>query len=319
MSLADGAAASEWTSKLFARARASHGPRAAEDRSFWRSDEDDLARFRAVTHYETLLRNALEASGAAVPEAPLILVFGAGTGVNGVAPCLRLFRGARIVASDRTDADFTVLRHGLRQSGALDRVAFLEMEPESEGAPAATFDLVVGASILHRLLDPDRALANALRVLKPQGHAIFMEPFDGYGLLRLAFERICAEAELRGETLTPQLRGALTATIAEIAARTMPDPNRPGFAEMEHKWLFSRESLSDGARQIGFSRIDFFSHHDHPTLYREFAEARLRDMVGPGGLEFPPWAWAVLEDFDRALPPPVKRLLMLEGTILLTK
>jgi SAM-dependent methyltransferase len=282
-------------------------------------DDDGVARFREITHFEILLRAALEDSGIALPADPLILVVGAGAGVSGVAPCLRLFRGARIIATDRTETHFPLLRRRLRESGASDRVVCLQMAPEDEGMPAESFDLVTGASILHRLIDPDRALANAYRLLKPGGHAVFMEPFDGFGLIRLAFERIGAEAELRGEPLSPPLREALAATAADIAARTMPDPTRPGFEEMEQKWLFSRESLTAGARQIGFSEVRFFSHNDHPTLYHDFAKTLLGQLVGAGVGEMPAWAWEVLDGFDRALPPPVKRLLMLEGTMVLTR
>jgi SAM-dependent methyltransferase len=320
MSVADVTAQGDWVSDLFKGARASPVWRVApEERSIAPADDDDgVARFREITHFETLMRAAIEDGGVAFPADPLILVLGAGIGVNGVAPCLRLFRGARIVAADRTDADFPVLRRRLRDSGASDRVVCMELEPESESLPDESFDLVSGVSILNRLLDPDAALANVFRVLKPGGHAVFMEPFDGFGLIRLAFERVCAEGELRGD-LSPALREAMTAAAQDIGARTMPDRNAPGFEELEQKWLFSRESLAAGARQIGFRAAQFFPHNDHPTLYRDFARNLLSQSVGGGLADMPEWAWQVLDGFDRALPPPVKRLLMLEGTVVLSK
>jgi SAM-dependent methyltransferase len=319
MSVADVAAQADWATALFKGARASPvwrvGP---EERTIAPSEPDDgVARFREITHFETLLRTAVEEAGLAPPADPLILVLGAGSGVNAVAPCLRVFRGARIVATDRTDAEFDRLRRHLRDSGASERVVCLEQDPESEAMPGESFDLAAGASILHRLFDPDRALANVFRVLKPGGHALFMEPFDGFGLIRLAFERICAEAELRGEPLSPPLYEALVDAAQDIAARTMPDRAAPGFADLEQKWLFSRESLTAGARQIGFREVRFLPHNDHPTLYRDFARTLLSQRTGVG--EMPDWGWQILDGFDRALPPPVKRLLMLEATIVLTK
>jgi SAM-dependent methyltransferase len=320
MSVADVTAQADWASDLFKSARGSPVWRVApEERSIAPADDDDgVARFREITHFETLMRAAIEDSGVALPADPLILVLGAGIGVNAVAPCLRLFRGARIVASDRTDAHFPVLRRRLRDSGASDRVVCMEIEPESDAFPAESFDLVAGASILNRLLDPDEALANVFRVLKPGGHAVFMEPFDGFGLIRLAFERICAEGELRGD-LSPALREAMTAAAQDIGARTMPDRSAPGFEGLDQKWLFSRESLAAGARQIGFREARFFPHNDHATLYRDFARNLISQSVGGGLADMPEWAWQVLDGFDSALPPPVKRLLMLEGTIVLSK
>jgi len=322
MSVADATAQADWATVLFQGARASPVWRvAAEERSIAPPDleDDGVARFREITHFETLLRTAMEGAAVSLPADPLILVIGAGSGVNAVAPCLRVFRGARIVATDRTDAQFARLRQHLRDSGAGDRVVCLEIEPDSETLPAESFDLVSGASILHRLYDPDQALANAYRVLKPGGCAVFMEPFDGFGLVRLAFERITAEAELRGEALSPPLHAALVAAAEDIAARTMPDRAAPGFAELEQKWLFSRESLAAGARQTGFREVCFFPHNDHPTLYRDFARMLLSQAVGGGVADMPEWSWQVLDDFDRALPPPVKRLLMLEASVVLMK
>jgi SAM-dependent methyltransferase len=322
MSVADIATTSDWASALFAAARAAPVWRVApEERAIAppEADDDGVARFREITHFETLLRAAVEDSGVALPADPLILVLGAGSGVNAVAPCLRMFRGARIVATDRTETHFPLLRRRLSESGAGDRVVCVPMAPEDEAVPAESFDLVVGASILHRLMDPDQALANTFRLLKPGGHAVFMEPFDGFGLIRLAFERILAEAGLRGEPLNPALGEALAATAQDIAARTMPDTSRPGFDQMEQKWLFSRESLTAGARQIGFAEVRFFPHNDHAALYRDFARTVLGQRVGAGVADMPDWAWEVLDGFDSALPPPVKRLLMLEATIVLAK
>lgn len=323
MSVADASAHADWAAALFKGARATPVWRVApEERSVAPADlgdDDGVARFREISHFETLLRAALEAADVVPPADPLILVMGAGSGVNAVAPCLRVFRGARIVATDQNDAEFSRLRRHLRDSGASDRVVCLQIEPESETLPSESFDMVSGASILQRLFDPDAALANTYRVLKPGGHAVFMEPFDGFGLIRLAFERICAESDLRGQTLSPPLRDALAAAAQDIAVRTMPDRTAPGFAELEQKWLFSRESLTAGAHQIGFREVRFFPHNDHASLYRDFARNLLSQAVGGEVADMPDWSWQVLDSFDQALPPPVKRLLMLEATIVLTK
>ena len=320
MRVADPESSETWVSELFADITPRIlSPVAGERRSFAQpDDEDPVARFTEVTRFEMLLRSALEATRIEVPREPLILVLGAGDGTNAVAPCLRVFRGARIAAADRTDVWLPRLRRRLIESGAADRVVWLEMEPESQAAPAERFDLVVGVQVLHRLLDPDLALENAHRVLKPGGHAIFMEPFDGYGLMRLAFERIARDAELRGDPLSPEVFAALSGMAKNIAARIEPDRNRPGFADMDEKWLFSRESLTAGARQIGFSEAQFLSHHDHPTLYRDFAALMLRRLLGPGA-QLPDWGWAVFDDLDRTIPAAAKRLLMLEGTLVFSK
>jgi len=186
-------------------------------------------------------------------------------------------------------------------------------------AQHGAFDLVTGASILHHLAHPRQGLLAAANALKPGGHAIFTEPFDGYGVIRLAYERILAEAALRGEPLDPAVEASLRAMIADVAARTMPDRMAPGFADLDDKWLFSREYFEEVGRLVGFANVRFVPHNDHATLYRDIALVQLRLYAGADDLTLPAWAMEVLDAHDRALPPPVKRLLMLEGSIVLTK
>lgn len=107
--------------------------------------------------------------------------------------------------------------------------------------------------------------------------------------------------------------------IADIAARTMPDRHAPGFAELDDKWLFAREYFEVVGRAVGFEAVRFVPHNDHAALYRDVAFIQLRLQAGQDDLDLPPWAIDILDAHDRALPPPVKRLLMLEGSIVLTK
>ncbi len=49
------------------------------------------------------------------------------------------------------------------------------------------------------------------------------------------------------------------------------------------------------------------------------AAMQVRTVTGRADARLPDWALAVLDSFDRALRPPVKRLLMLEGTMILRR
>jgi len=107
--------------------------------------------------------------------------------------------------------------------------------------------------------------------------------------------------------------------IVDIAARTLPDPTAPSFAHLDDKWLFSREYLEAAGRASGFSEVRFVPHNDHATLYRDMAYVHLRLGAGLDNPILPDWAIAILDSHDAALPGPVKRLLMLEGSIVYTK
>lgn len=276
------------------------------------------SRYSASAHFQALFSQALAATGLAVAEAPLVLDLGSGSGMNSVLPCLNLFPGARVVASDLSPDLLARLAAHVAAEGLADRVVCVAMDAMALRVRDHRFDLALGASILHHLERPRDALKGVAQALKPGGAAIFTEPFDGYGLVRLAYERILAEAELRRDPLPDTVAAFLRDMVADIAARTLPDPKRPGFAELDDKWLFSRERLETAALASGFAAARFVPHNDHETLYRDQAYAQLRLNTGEDQ-RLPAWADAILDGFDRALRPPVKRLLMLEGTVVLTK
>jgi SAM-dependent methyltransferase len=279
---------------------------------------DYHARYAASRHFEKMYRKVLSA-GLGVAANPLILDLGSGSGVNSIVPCFALLPGARQVATDLSGDLLAILARYAADVGLSDRVACVVMDAMSDRVTHGRFDLVTGSAILHHLTRPRDGLEAAARALKPGGHAIFMEPFDGYGLLRLAYERILTEAELRADPLSPEVAGVLRAMILDIAARTHADPDTPAPAHLDDKWLFSREQLEAAGRASGFSEVRFVPHNDHATLYRDMAFVQLRLGAGVDDLTLPDWAMAILDGMDAALPGPVKRLLMLEGTVVFTK
>ena len=61
---------------------------------------------------------------------------------------------------------------------------YLVMDAAAMTFPDNRFDLVLGRAILHHL-DVEQALLDIYRVLRPGGHAVFMEPLRGNPLARL--------------------------------------------------------------------------------------------------------------------------------------
>lgn len=276
-------------------------------------------RYAAADHFEGLFRAALEVSGAQVPDRPLILDLGSGSGVNSVVPCRRLFAGARIVATDLSGELLAMLGASLQGAPDAEATVCVKMDAMGDLVAPGAFDLVTGSAILHHLTEPRRGLAAAARALKPGGHAIFFEPFDGWGLLRFAFARILAESALRGGALDPATAAGLTTMIADIAMRSAPDNTAPAFAALDDKWLFSRARMAAWSRKVGFSDVRFVPHMDHPGMYRDVAAVQLRLVTGRDDLALPDWAVAILDDLDAAMTYDARRELMLEGTIVLTR
>ena len=277
------------------------------------------ARYASAAHFQSLFEQTIRKLDLTIPEAPLIFDMGSGSGTNSIVPCFNLFPGARQVASDLSAELLAILADYAAVTGLSDRVVCVVMDAMGMNVLPERFDLVTGASILHHLVSPVKGLQAAVRALKPGGQAIFFEPFDGYGLIRLAYERILAEAALRGEPLAPEVERVLHAMIDDIAARTSPDWRAPGFADLDDKWLFSRELFEGMARNAGFASVRFLSHNNHDSLYRDVAAVQLRLGSGLDTLTLPDWANDILDSFDRAFPQATKNALMLEGSVVLTK
>jgi SAM-dependent methyltransferase len=237
-----------------------------------------------------------------------------------VVPCHRVFPGSRVVATDLSAELLAMLGGYLADSGQGDAAVCVKMDAMSQVVTPGAFDLVTGASILHHLLRPEEGLAAAGRALKPGGHAIFFEPFNGWGVLRLAYERILAEAKLRADPLEPQVETILAGMIRDIAARSDPDTTQPWFPALDDKWLFSRSRITAWAREAGFADVRFAPHgRDANALYQATTAVTLRLASGRDDLALPGWATAILADFDAAITRDARSELMMEGTIVLTK
>ena len=271
-------------------------------------------------HFERLLGQARDVIASELPAAPLILDLRSGDGARSVLPWLDLLPESRIIACDPASMSLATLVGRATRDGRGDRVIGVVADADEDVAAPGSIDLVSGVACLQEMPDPDRLIELAAMALRPGGHAIFLAPFDGHGILRVAYDRICSEAACRPEDpLAPGVIAALGALSSDIAARTLPDTAAPAFLQLQDKWLFSRESIEGAARRCGFSKVQFLPHNDHETLYSDAALVQLRSFLGVGDLELPSWAMSVLESFDNALRPPVKRLLMLEATIVLTR
>jgi SAM-dependent methyltransferase len=224
-----------------------------------------------------------------------------------------------MVATDLSGELLAMLADYALADNAADTIACVKMDAMSDRVTPGVFDLVTGASILHHLEQPERGLSAAARALKPGGHAIFFEPFNGWGIMRLAFERILAEAELRRDPLDPAVEAVLQATIRDVKERSDPDTTTAWFPKLDDKWLFSRGGIEAWARDAGFADVRFKPHGAHPTLYRDMGAVQLRLGSGREDLTYPDWALAILDGVDAAFTRDAKRELMMEGTIVLTK
>jgi ubiquinone/menaquinone biosynthesis C-methylase UbiE len=113
-----------------------------------------------------------------------ILDVGAGTGAN----LPHFDRGARVVALEPDPA--MRKRLAAKLAGAPVPVELVAADAESLPFPDASFDAVVCTCVLCTVADLDRALAEARRVLKPEGRLIVLEHVRGTGRLARMQDRV---------------------------------------------------------------------------------------------------------------------------------
>jgi SAM-dependent methyltransferase len=116
------------------------------------------------------------------PKGALILDYGCGDAAHCAMHAAR--HGYDAVAIDLSDVAIENARELAAREGLADRIDFRVMNAEELQFPDATFDVVSGQGVIHHL-DIDPAMREIARVLKPGGHAVFVEPMGHNPLINL--------------------------------------------------------------------------------------------------------------------------------------
>lgn len=149
-----------------------------------------------------------------------VLEFGCGTGSTAIvhAPFVRQIEGIDV------SARMVEIARGKAEAKGLANIRFSQNTIEELAAPAASYDLVMGHSILHLLKDKDAVIAKVMELLKPGG--AFVSSTACIGDTMKAFKLIAPLGHAIG--LLPRLD---VMTRQELVA----SHRRAGF-EIEEEW-----------------------------------------------------------------------------------
>jgi SAM-dependent methyltransferase len=89
-----------------------------------------------------------------------------------------------VTGIDLSSAQLAYARERVVAAGVADRISFVAGDAHHTPFPDSSFDLIVGAAILHHL-ELKSALLELKRLLRPGGEAIFVEPLRDNPILRL--------------------------------------------------------------------------------------------------------------------------------------
>jgi SAM-dependent methyltransferase len=116
-------------------------------------------RYSAVERFQRLIKRATEGRFARPPR--MILDIGSGSG-NSVFPCLQLFPDAEIVATDLSEDLLAILRDHVESRGDSGRLSLICVDATKPYFARSFADLVIGAAILHHLIDPAACIRSSL-------------------------------------------------------------------------------------------------------------------------------------------------------------
>lgn len=139
-----------------------------------------------------------------IPDRPLIIDLGAGTGTGALA-LARQLPDAQVVAVDVSEPMLEHLQHKAHALGVADRIRTLQADLDQPWPALGPADLVWASASLHHMADPDRALTQVLTALR-QGGVLAVTELDSFPRFLpdeagAALEERChaALAEIRAE------------------------------------------------------------------------------------------------------------------------
>jgi SAM-dependent methyltransferase len=248
-----------------------------------------------------------------------VLDIGSGSGSSVFATC-RLLPRAEIYATDISPQLLGMLARFVESNEILrGRVHPFCFDLHRRFFRADKFDLVIGAAILHHLLDPRAALANVVDSMKPGGKMIFVEPLEAGSLvLTMLYARVLEVLATLGDgdgTLAHLMR----AWRLDIQCRLGPPAARPRTPLLDDKWVFDAPYLIELARLLGLSKIEIHpAQHDLTNVFESAFRSMLADS-GHAALPIPGPVHDAVREFDRSIGPELKRHLSPTGIIVLTK
>ncbi len=272
-------------------------------------------RYNNVEWFRTLIARLL--GGPSRAGARFILDIGSGSG-NSVIPLLDLYPLAFVVATDISPQLLAILRDFLETRPEYrGRYGLVCMDANNDRFRRGAFDLVVGAAILHHIVDPRRVLRACAGALASDGVALFIEPFElGHGVLRIAYRRVLAEARRRGK------RGPgfamLERMIIDHEAR-LRDKSDPIFEVIDDKWHFTRSYFEAAARGPEWRecRVEAINGDLSPMV--DQARSELRLGMGADDSALPAWAWEMIREHQEFFSRDARRDLIMEGAVILRR
>jgi len=277
------------------------------------------ARYFQNAYWQYLVGRGLDAIGQPRGAALEVLDIGSGSG-NSVFAALELLPNAHVVANDISPQLLQILV-GIQDTipalaGRIDAYCF---DLSKDFFADASFDLAIGGSILHHMLDPAAALRNVARWLRPGGKILLFEPLEIGGHLMTAIYLTLIDELSQTPDLDPRLLPFFKTMCHDYEARFGIPRVKPWTDSLDDKWLFHPAYLRDMAASIGLTLHSITPTSDDPTELFQSAVRGTLSVAGLGDVPTPAKMWEIVASFDAGIAAPLKHRFAPEGVIVLAR
>jgi ubiquinone/menaquinone biosynthesis C-methylase UbiE len=197
---------------------------------------------------------------------------------------------SRLVATDVSEKFLRIVRTRVASYDV--PVSLVACDANERHFRAESFDIVVGRSILHHLLDFDQTLKACHDMLKPGGAAVFFEPIlEGKIVVTLLLSLILASDE-RAEAgyLSASDRDRMRTLIGNHMKSKWLSQDRATLSKVEDKYIFTIDQMRKVGDDAGFRDVQFVNNGDATPSYWQFVVETCRSGgIPPERIE--PYKW----------------------------
>lgn len=216
-------------------------------------------RYLQVDSKVVVINEALARIKALPEHFEVALDVGCGSG-NATFALLKIFNNLHVYATDLSPEMVQLLAGRALRLGVKDRCTPFVADSSKLAFKRNSFDLLIGSSMLHHLLDPASFLDSALNGVRPNGVCIFTEPFQaGHLVLRQILTQLLTLSKYNPGFESHHI-SFFRDYIFTIDTMFRKDRDHPIFATLDDKWMFTKAFYRDAAERAGMRHVIFNDH-----------------------------------------------------------
>jgi ubiquinone/menaquinone biosynthesis C-methylase UbiE len=274
-------------------------------------------RYRSVQGKRQSIELGLAGSDALLPDTIVALDIGCGPGDTTIA-LLEMFKNSHVYSTDLSPEMLMLLVGKADHLGLTRNITPFVADASMVAPRDRAFDLILGSSMIHHLMEPDLFLDRMLSGLKPNGIALFYEPFQaGHIVLRTILFSIVELAAYKGE-LSKQRTNFFKDYIFTIDTMCREDNRDPAFyAGLEDKCMFATTTFQRAAERNG-CRYTITPTNPPQNTFALKIQDLLRQGLGDTD-PLPNWCDELISKTDLAVSASARRELLLEACVTFTR